>query len=94
MIKTFGDNQTAKIWSGNLVKKLPNGIQHVALRKLRMINNAQEITDLRIPPANKLEKLKGIKVDYYSIRINGQWRFIFQWINNDAYEVQIIDYHK
>lgn len=94
MIKTFGDKQTAKIWSGNLVKKLPNEIQHVALRKLRMINNAQEIIDLRIPPANKLEKLKGIKVDDYSIRINDQWRVIFQWINNDAYEVQIIDYHK
>jgi proteic killer suppression protein len=94
MIKTFGDKQTAKIWSGNLAKKLPNEIQQVALRKLRMINNAQDIDDLRIPPANKLQKLKGLKLEYYSIRINDQWRIIFQWLNNDAYEVRIIDYHK
>ena len=93
MIKTFGDKETFNIWEGNRSKKLPNEIQEVARRKLRMINNAQDINDLRIPPANRLEKLKGDLEDYYSIRINNQWRIIFQWLNNDAYDVKIIDYH-
>jgi proteic killer suppression protein len=72
---------------------LPNEIQDVVRRKLRMLNNAQDANDLRIPPANRLEKLKGDLEDYYSIRINNQWRIIFQWLNNDAYDVKIIDYH-
>jgi proteic killer suppression protein len=72
---------------------LPNEIQDVARRKLRMINNAQDVNDLRIPPANRLEKLKGDLQEYYSIRINNQWRIIFKWINNDAYEIRIVDYH-
>ena len=77
----------------NSVEKLPNEIQDVARRKLRMLNNVQDVNDLRIPPANRLEKLKGDLEDYYSIRINNQWRIIFQWLNNDAYDVKIIDYH-
>jgi proteic killer suppression protein len=81
MIKSFGD------------KELPNEIQDVARRKFRMINNAQDVIDLRIPPANRLEKLKGDLQEYYSIRINNQWRIIFKWINNDAYEIRIVDYH-
>lgn len=89
MIKVFGDAASEKIWNGIRSKKLPSEIQNVARRKLRMINNAQEVNDLRIPPANRLEKLK----DYYSIRINNQWRIIFQWENNDAYGVKIVDYH-
>jgi proteic killer suppression protein len=93
MIKTFGDKETEKIWNGIRSKKLPNEIQDVARRKLRMINNALDVNDLRIPPANRLEKLKGNLEDFYSIRINNQWRVIFQWINNDAYEIQIVDYH-
>tara|TARA_B100000508_G_scaffold140085_1_gene139964 strand:+ start:57959 stop:58240 length:282 start_codon:yes stop_codon:yes gene_type:complete len=93
MIKGFGDKQTEKIWNGNRSKKLPNEIQNVARRKLRMLNNAQEVNDLRIPPANRLEKLKGDLKDFYSIRINNQWRVIFQWKNNDAYHVEIVDYH-
>ncbi|TFV96105.1 plasmid maintenance system killer family protein [Algoriphagus kandeliae] len=93
MIKTFGDRETEKIWEGIRSKKLPNEIQNIARRKLRMINNAQNINDLRIPPANHLEKLRGDLIDYYSIRINIQWRIVFQWNNNDAYEVQITDYH-
>ena len=93
MIKRFGDKQTEKIWNGIRSKKLPNEIQNVARRKLRMLNNAQEINDLRIPPANRLEKLKGDLKDFYSIRINNQWRIIFQWNNNDAYDVEIVDYH-
>jgi proteic killer suppression protein len=72
---------------------LPNEIQDVARRKLRMINNARDINDLRIPPANRLEKLKGDLQEYYSIRINNQWRIIYKWINNDAYEIRIEDYH-
>jgi proteic killer suppression protein len=93
MIKTFGDNESVKIWNGIRSKKLPNEIQDVARRKLRMLNNAQDVNDLRIPPANRLEKLKGNLEDYYSIRINNQWRIIFKWINNDAYEIRIVDYH-
>ncbi len=93
MIKDFGDKESEKIWNGIRSKKLPSEIQNVARRKLRMLNNAQEVNDLRIPPANRLEKLKGDLKDYYSIRINNQWRIIFQWKNNDAYVVKIVDYH-
>jgi proteic killer suppression protein len=93
VIKIFGDKESEKIWSGIRSKKLPNEIQEIARRKLRMMNNAQDVNDLRIPPANRLEKLKGNHEDYYSIRVNNQWRIIFQWLNNDCYHVQIIDYH-
>jgi len=93
MIKEFGDKETELIWNGIRSKKLPNEIQDVARRKLRMINNSQDINDLRIPPANHLEKLKGELNEYYSIRINLQWRIIFNWRNNDAFDVKIIDYH-
>ena len=93
MIKTFGDKESEKIWNGIRSKKLPNEIQDVARRKLRMLNNVQDVNDLRIPPANRLEKLKGNFEDYYSIRINNQWRIIFQWLNNDSYDVKIVDYH-
>ena len=70
-----------------------NEIQETARRKLRMINSSQDVVDLRIPPANRLEKLKGNLQDWYSIRINNQWRVIFKWIANDAYDVSIVDYH-
>lgn len=93
MIKTFGDKESEKIWNGIRSKKLPNEIQDVLRRKLRMLNNAQNVNDLRIPPANRMEKLKGDLEDYYSIRINNQWRIIFQWLNNDSYDVKIVDYH-
>ncbi|MBW8326376.1 MAG: type II toxin-antitoxin system RelE/ParE family toxin [Prolixibacteraceae bacterium] len=93
MIKEFGDKETAMIWNGIRSRKLPNEIQDVARRKLRMNNSSQDINDLRIPPANHLEKLKGESNDYYSIRINIQWRIIFSWRNNDAFDVKIIDYH-
>jgi proteic killer suppression protein len=94
MIKSFKDKESEKIWNGFRSKKLPNEIQDVARRKLRMINNAQDINDLRIPPANRLEKLKGDLQNYYSIRINNQWRIIFKWIHNDSYETEIVDYNK
>jgi toxin HigB-1 len=93
MIKGFGDRESEKIWNGIRSKKLPNEIQDVARRKLRMINNAQDVNDLRIPPVNRLEKLKGELREYHSLRINNQWQIIFKWINNDAYEIRIVDYH-
>lgn len=93
MIKSFGDKESEKIWNGIRSKKLPNAIQDVARRKLRIINNAQNVNDLRIPPANRLEKLKGELQEYYSLRINNQWRIIFKWINDDAYDIRIVDYH-
>lgn len=93
MIQSFGDKETEKIWNGKRSTKLPGNIQNVARRKLRMINNAQNINDLRVPPANHLEKLSGNLQDLYSIRINRQWRIVFDWTNNNAYEVRIVDYH-
>lgn len=93
MIKSFGDTETEKVWKGIRSSKLPLSIQNIGRRKLRMINNSQNINDLRIPPANRLEKLKGKLKMFYSIRINDQWRIIFKWDNNNAYHVEIIDYH-
>lgn len=93
MIIDFGNKETEKIWNGIQSRKLPSDIQNVARRKLRMINNAQNINDLRIPPANRLEKLSENLSKFYSIRINNQWRVIFKWENDTASEVEIIDYH-
>lgn len=93
MIKDFGDKETEKIWFGISSKKLPNEIQDRARRKLRMINNSQNINDLKIPPSNRLEAMKGNFKEYYSIRVNNQWRIIFIWKNDNAYQVKIIDYH-
>lgn len=93
MIKSFGSKETKKIWEGTRVKKLPTEIQNVARRKLRILNSSQNIMDLKIPPSNRLEKLTGKLKDFYSIRINKQWRIIFQWINEHAENVEIIDYH-
>ncbi len=78
MLKEFGDKETEKIWNGSRSKKLPSEIQNVARRKLRMLNNATDINDLRIPPANRLEKRKGDLSEYHSIQINNQWRIIFK----------------
>ncbi|PCJ90024.1 MAG: plasmid maintenance system killer family protein [Flavobacteriales bacterium] len=93
MIKTFGSKGTEKIWQGIRAKKLPIEIQKIGRRKLRMLNNSQNIADLRIPPSNRLEKLSGKLKDYNSIRINNQWRIVFMWKNGNAYEVEIMDYH-
>lgn len=93
MIISFGSKETEKIWAGIRVKKIPIEIQNVGRRKLRMLNNSQDISDLRIPPSNRLEKLTGNLKEFYSIRINKQWRVIFQWDNKNAREVEIIDYH-
>lgn len=94
MIVSFGSKETENIWNGERVKKLPPEIQQIGRRKLRMLNNSQSIVDLRIPPSNRLEKLSGNLKDFYSVRINDQWRIIFKWENNQAKEVEIVDYHK
>jgi proteic killer suppression protein len=87
------DKEIEKVYSRERSAKLPGDIQQIALRKLRMINNAQNIHDLRIPPANRLEKLGGNRTGQYSIRINDQWRICFIWKDNNAYNVEITDYH-
>ena len=93
MIKSFGSRETEKIWNGTRSSKLPLEIQQIGRRKLRMLNNSISIVDLRVPPSNRLEKLTGNLKDYYSIRINDQWRIIFKWDECHALEVEIIDYH-
>lgn len=95
MIKGFKNKQTALIFDGIFVKKLPKNIQKVALRKLIMINAANNLSDLNVPPANHLEALKGDRIGQWSIRINDQWRICFTPIDNGAnyIEVEIVDYH-
>ena len=93
MIKSFGSKETKKIWFGVTSTKLPFEIQQVARRKLRMLNNSVDIKDLMIPPSNRLERLSGKLKDYYSIRINDQWRIIFKWVEGHSQQVEIIDYH-
>ena len=93
MIFTFGDKDTESIWNGIRVKNLPIDIQNIGRRKLRMLNNSQSIIDLKIPPSNRLEKLSGKLIDFYSIRINDQWRIIFKWNDGQSENVKIVDYH-
>jgi len=93
MILSFGSKETERIWNGDRVRKLPLETQTVGRRKLRMLNNSQNLADLRIPPSNRLEKLSGNFKSFYSIRINKQWRIIFKWVNGNSSEVEIIDYH-
>jgi proteic killer suppression protein len=93
MIVSFAEKNTKKIWEGEWVKGYALEIQEVARRKLRMLNNAIDVKDLMIPPSNRLEKLKGTLKDFYSIRVNNQWRIIFRWENGNAFDVQLIDYH-
>ena len=91
MIVSLGSKDTEKIWNGERVKKIPVEIQQIGRRKLRMINNSQNWSDLIIPPSDRLEKLQGS--EFYSIRINNQWRIVFRWIDNNAHDVEIMDYH-
>ena len=93
MIKSFKDKETQKVYSREGSNKLPRNIQQVALRKLRMLNNVKSLNDLKVPPANRLEKMKGNREGRLSIRINDQWRICFKWHNGDAHEVEITDYH-
>ena len=94
MIRDFRSHQAESIWQGERAKRLPTDIQTVARRKLRMLNNARTLSDLRVPPANRLEGLKGRRKGQYSIRINAQWRICFKWKNGVAFAVEIVDYHK
>jgi len=94
MIISFGTKETEKIWNGERVKKIPIEIQKSGRRKLRMLNNSQNLIDLKIPPSNRLEKLTGKLKEYHSIRINDQWRIVFNWNNNNSHQVKIMDYHK
>jgi len=93
VIKSFRSEETRLIYERRRSRKLPSDIQQVALRKLRMSNNASSLNDLRIPPANRLERLSGDRAGQYSIRINDQWRICFRWDDGNAYEVEITDYH-
>lgn len=93
MIKSFKSKETARIFSRLRSTRLPPDIQPVALRKLRMLNNAVSLDDLRVPPGNRLEKLSGDRAGQYSIRINDQWRICFEWIDGNVYNVEIADYH-
>jgi toxin HigB-1 len=93
VIVSFRDGETATIWSGRRSRRLPGDIQALALRKLRLLNNAKRLEDLRVPPGNRLEVLKGNRISQHSIRINDQWRICFVWKDNNAHEVEIVDYH-
>lgn len=93
MIVSFGSKETKKIWEGERVKTFSNDLQEIMRRKLRMLNNSQSTADLMTPPSNRLEKLKGSSKEFYSIRINDQWRIVFKWNSGNASEVEIVDYH-
>jgi len=93
MIVSFNSEETAKIWAGEVSRKLPRDIQRAAQRKLEILNAAIDVTDLRTPPGNRLELLKGSRAGQYSIRINDQWRLCFVWRDNNAHNVEIVDYH-
>lgn len=93
MIRSFADPETELIWAGQRSRRLPNDIQAIALRKLRMLNQARVLADLRVPPGNRLEALKGNRAGQHSIRINDQWRICFVWSDAGAGDVEIVDYH-
>ena len=93
MIKSFASAATETVWAGSRSRELPPDIQNTARRKLRMLNNAATMAELRVPPNNRLEKLKGSRAGQYSIRVNDQWRICFRWDHGDCYDVEIVDYH-
>ncbi len=93
MIRSFRSPEAEKVWQGERSRKLPADIQDVARRKLRMLHNAQNLQDLRVPPNNRLEALRGDRRGQHSIRVNDQWRICFRWRDGDAYDVEILDYH-
>jgi proteic killer suppression protein len=93
VIQSFRSKEIEKIWQGIPSRKLPADIQRPALRKLIALNQAEELSDMRAPPANRLEALKGNRTGWHSIRINDQWRICFIWKDGDVHEVEIIDYH-
>jgi proteic killer suppression protein len=93
MIRSFAGRDTELIWNGLRSRRLPEDVQHIGLRKLRYLNRAKTLSDLRVPPGNRLEALKGDRVGQWSIRINDQWRICFVWRDEGAENVEIVDYH-
>jgi toxin HigB-1 len=93
MIRSFSSRETERLFQRERVRKIPANIQRVALRKLRMLHRAIDLNDLRVPPANRLEALKGNRKGQYSIRVNNQFRICFRWLDGDAFDVEIVDYH-
>ena len=93
MIKSFRCKETEKVYRRDFSRKLPHSLQRIVLRKLWMLDAALDLADLRVPPANHLEALRGAREGQHSIRINQQWRICFRWMNGDAYDVEIVDYH-
>jgi len=93
MIKSFKCKETEKVFKGGFSKKIPNDVQIRALGKLKMLNRAKMLSDLKMPPANNLEKLSGDRTGQYSIRVNKQYRICFKWFDNSAFFVEIVDYH-
>jgi len=93
VIRSFGDRDTERLFNRERIRRLPADLQRVALRKLVLLDAGTNLHDLRIPPANRLEKLAGNRLGQYSIRINDQWRICFRWVGADAYDVEIVDYH-
>lgn len=93
MIVSFRRGEAETIWAGRRSRRLPTDIQDVALRKLRLLNNARHLDDLRVPPGNRLEALRGERHGQHSIRINDQWRVCFVWRDGHAHDVEIVDYH-
>jgi proteic killer suppression protein len=93
VIQGFGCKETKQIWEGKGSRKLPTNIQRIALRKLLQLHSAETLNDMRVPPANRLESLKGNRAGQHSVRINDQWRICFIWKDANAHSVEIIDYH-
>ncbi len=93
MIRSFANKETERVWNEERSRKLPHDIQDTALRKLQMLDAAHNIEDLRNPPGNRLEPLKGNRKGQWSIRINGRWRICFNWSDGHAEKVEICDYH-
>lgn len=93
MIRSFRDSDTERLFKRERIRKLPADLQRIALRKLLVLDAATSLLDLRVPPANRLEKLSGDRQGQHSIRINDQWRICFRWVGADAQDVEIVDYH-
>lgn len=93
MLKSFKNKDTELIFNRHISRRIPPAIHRIALRKLRMLNRALNLQDLKVPPSNHLEALKGDRKGQYSIRINDKWRICFIWVDSDAHEVEIVDYH-
>ena len=93
MLRSFADNETERVWQRRRARKLAQDVQRAALRKLLILDAAETLDDLRVPPGNRLEKLKGSRAGSYSVRINQQWRICFRWTEAGPENVEIVDYH-